>query len=184
MINSSQLARTAPNQQYSPASELTREYFANVYFSMNVQWQGQKIQTIELGPGKHRPYTGQGATLYSEKIASAMKLYQNRQKVLWLDPPLDWSLITSPFQKQVLLTLMKNIPFGRTTSYGQLARLSGRAGAARAVGWAMSRNPWPVIVPCHRVLTGKGGIGGFSSGPALKKTLLTLEGCFNTTIII
>lgn len=178
MINSNQLARTAPIQQDSPASELTREYFANAYFSMTVHWQGQKIQTIELGPGKHRLYTGQGATPYSDKIAAAVNLYQNRQKVLWVDPPLDWSLITSPFQKHVLLSLMKNISFGRTTSYGGLARLSGRGGAARAVGRAMSQNPWPVIVPCHRVLTGKGAIGGFSSGLALKKTLLTLEGCF------
>jgi methylated-DNA-[protein]-cysteine S-methyltransferase len=184
MTNSSQHTRKTSTENSDLALTQTREYFANVYFSMTVQWQGQKIQTIELGPGSKRPYTGQGATPYSEKIAEAVNLYQNRQKVLWLDPPLDWSLITSPFQKQVLLTLMKNIPFGRTTSYGQLARLSGREGASRAVGWAMSRNPWPVIVPCHRVLTGKGGIGGFSSGLALKKTLLTLEGCFNSTIII
>ncbi len=178
MINSYQHARPAPMRQDGPASELTSEYFANIYFSMTVWWHGQLIHGIELGPGESRIFSGHKAAPYSDTIAEAMRLYQNRNRVQWTAPPLDWSLITSPFQRQVLQTLFKNIPFGRTTSYGQLAGLSGNSRSARAVGWAMSQNPWPIIIPCHRVLTSKGTIGGFSSGTELKKILLSLEGFF------
>ncbi|MCP4714808.1 MAG: methylated-DNA--[protein]-cysteine S-methyltransferase [Deltaproteobacteria bacterium] len=70
------------------------------------------------------------------------------------------------------------IPYGCTKSYGWLARKAGRPGAARAVGTALGRNPFPVVVPCHRVVPAGGGLGGFSApgGVALKKKLLQLEG--------
>ncbi len=69
------------------------------------------------------------------------------------------------------------IGFGRTTSYGELARSIGAPREARAVGQALGRNPIPIIVPCHRVLA-KDGMGGFSApgGTTTKERLLTLEG--------
>jgi methylated-DNA-[protein]-cysteine S-methyltransferase len=67
------------------------------------------------------------------------------------------------------------IPRGQTRSYAWVARQIGRPGAARAVGQALGRNPLPPIVPCHRVLAGDGGLGGFSGGLELKKYLLSLE---------
>ena len=155
---------------------MTSEFFANRYFSLTIYWRDQLIRLTELGPGRQTQFQGHGETSYSARVAEAMNFYQTGKKVVWIDPPLDWMLITSSFQKRVLQTLMKNILFGRTTSYGRLAGLSGNPGAARAVGRAMSRNPWPLIVPCHRVLTGKGAIGGFSSGTDMKQMLLHLEG--------
>lgn len=78
------------------------------------------------------------------------------------------------FQKQVWNALC-NIPCGQTRSYGDIARAVGRPGAARAVGTANSKNPVPLLVPCHRVIGADGRLGGFSSGPALKEKLLKLE---------
>jgi methylated-DNA-[protein]-cysteine S-methyltransferase len=72
----------------------------------------------------------------------------------------------------------RQIPYGMTLSYGQLARRSGEPLAARAVGRAMATNPLPLLVPCHRVLASGGRIGGYSApgGLALKRQLLALEG--------
>ena len=64
------------------------------------------------------------------------------------------------------------IPYGRTAAYGELAARAGWPGAARAAGAALSRNPWPVIVPCHRVLGARGGLVGFGKGLAAKDALL------------
>ena len=67
------------------------------------------------------------------------------------------------------------IPFGATTTYGELAVGLGQPGATQAVGGAAGRNPLPVLIPCHRLLA-RGGLGGFSGGLPLKRRLLALEG--------
>jgi methylated-DNA-[protein]-cysteine S-methyltransferase len=71
---------------------------------------------------------------------------------------------------------MARIPYGRTASYGDLARETGSA--PRAVGAACGANPIPIVVPCHRVLAAGGGIGGYSGrgGAGTKRALLKLEG--------
>src|SRR5262245_14106928 len=68
----------------------------------------------------------------------------------------------SPFHRQVY-ELARAIPPGATISYGELAARIGEPGAARAVGHALGRNPFPIIVPCHRVLAAGGKPGGFSA---------------------
>ena len=87
-------------------------------------------------------------------------------------PPLAWERCT-PFQREVLQALLRT-PFGATTTYGELATAAGRPRAARAVGNALNANPFPLFIPCHRVLA-KGGPGGFACGAALKQTLLSHE---------
>ncbi|MEA1927932.1 MAG: MGMT family protein [Candidatus Auribacterota bacterium] len=67
------------------------------------------------------------------------------------------------------------IPWGETRSYGWIARKIDRPGVARAVGRALGANPWPLLVPCHRVIRSDGTIGGFSSGLKWKLFLLNLE---------
>jgi O-6-methylguanine DNA methyltransferase len=89
-------------------------------------------------------------------------------------PPLDLSAGTS-FQKAVWKAL-RNIPAGRTLSYGEVARKIGKPAAARAVGAACGANPIPVLVPCHRVLASGGGLGGFTAGLDWKRRLLAREG--------
>ncbi|HJX23393.1 MAG TPA: methylated-DNA--[protein]-cysteine S-methyltransferase [Candidatus Bathyarchaeia archaeon] len=79
------------------------------------------------------------------------------------------------FHRKVYETLRK-IPRGRVISYGELARASGSEGAARAVGNAMRDNPFPLIVPCHRVIKSNLELGGFGGGEDLKKRILASEG--------
>ncbi|RJQ43775.1 MAG: methylated-DNA--[protein]-cysteine S-methyltransferase [Gaiellales bacterium] len=82
----------------------------------------------------------------------------------------------SAFARDVSLALME-VRYGRSTTYASLAAAAGHPGAARAVGSVMAANPWPVIVPCHRVIRSDGGLGGFSRGMAWKRRLLAIEGC-------
>src|ERR1700737_3609546 len=72
----------------------------------------------------------------------------------------------------------RTIPPGMTLSYGDIAARVGSPGAARAVGQALGRNPFPIVVPCHRVLAAGGKIGGFSAqgGIATKLSMLAIEG--------
>jgi methylated-DNA-[protein]-cysteine S-methyltransferase len=78
------------------------------------------------------------------------------------------------FEKDVWKSLNK-IPFGETRSYKWVAEKVGRPGASRAVGQALSRNPVPIVVPCHRVIESDGSIGGYSSGVGTKVRLLEME---------
>jgi methylated-DNA-[protein]-cysteine S-methyltransferase len=78
------------------------------------------------------------------------------------------------FQLLVLAEL-RRIPYGVTTSYGEIAKRIGRPKAVRAVGAANGRNPIPIIVPCHRVIGSGGDLTGFGGGLATKKALLRLE---------
>jgi len=71
---------------------------------------------------------------------------------------------------------LREIPYGETRSYGELARRLGLAGAARAVGVANGANPLPIIVPCHRVIGADGSLTGFGGGLPIKRALLELEG--------
>jgi methylated-DNA-[protein]-cysteine S-methyltransferase len=73
-----------------------------------------------------------------------------------------------------VLKAIRNIPRGETVTYKQAAAMAGNIKAARAAGSALSRNPVPVIIPCHRVLA-KNGIGGFSAGIKWKLRLLEIE---------
>ena len=70
---------------------------------------------------------------------------------------------------------LQAIPYGETRSYGQQARLLGRAGAARAVGRANGKNPLPIIIPCHRVIGSDGRLTGFAGGLDAKRWLLEHE---------
>ncbi len=82
----------------------------------------------------------------------------------------------TPFTLRVYEAL-RRVPSGRTVSYGELAQLAGSPGAARAIGRAMATNPFPVVVPCHRVLAAGGKAGGFSAfgGLVTKDRLLAIE---------
>lgn len=82
----------------------------------------------------------------------------------------------TPFHQAVLRACAR-IPYGGTATYGELAERVGRPKAARAIGTAMARNPVPIIIPCHRVITSQGTLGGYSAeqGVALKRQLLEME---------
>lgn len=89
-------------------------------------------------------------------------------------PPLDWSG-TTKFQQAVWHAMMKLGP-GKTRSYGDIALKIGHPRSARAVGSACGSNPFPLIVPCHRILAANNKIGGYGSGLDWKYKLLAREG--------
>ena len=76
--------------------------------------------------------------------------------------------------------IVAQIPEGKVTTYGDIARALGRPGASRAIGRILNRNPNPVTTPCHRVIKSDGKLGGYVFGTIKKKELLKKEGlCFN-----
>lgn len=81
------------------------------------------------------------------------------------------------FNRQVYV-VTRSIPAGSTLSYGEVARRIGQPGAAQAVGRALGANPWPIVVPCHRVLAADGSMRGFSAngGVKAKRRMLLIEG--------
>lgn len=81
-----------------------------------------------------------------------------------------------PFHERVY-AVARTIPFGETLTYGAIASELGAPSLARAVGQALGKNPFPIIVPCHRVLAAGGAAGGFSAsgGVAMKLRILNIE---------
>ena len=90
-----------------------------------------------------------------------------------IDVPLDLRL-THGFRRGVLGHL-RQIPFGRTESYAEVAAASGSPRAVRAVGSACATNPMPIVIPCHRVVRTGGALGGYVGGLDAKRFLLDLE---------
>ena len=86
---------------------------------------------------------------------------------------LDFEGLT-PLQEQVLRTVAA-IPYGQVCSYGEIARRAGCPRAARFVGSVMAANPFPLFIPCHRVVRSDGALGGFGGGLDLKEKMLVLE---------
>ncbi len=107
-----------------------------------------------------------------EDVTLRLKSYFRGHEVKFTDS-LDLSP-ASAFQRQVW-EATRLIPYANTRSYGWVAEQIGKPEAARAVGQALARNPLPIIIPCHRVLTRSGELGGFSGGLKMKKHLLRLE---------
>lgn len=80
----------------------------------------------------------------------------------------------TPFAKKVYRAVL-TIPLGEVRSYKWVAERIGMPRATRAIGQVLKRNPWPLIIPCHRVICSGGKLGGYSSGIKKKKALLDLE---------
>jgi len=94
------------------------------------------------------------------------------------DIPIDWSL-SGPFARRVLRRTAR-IPYGKVSTYSDIAHQVGAERAARAVGNALAGNPIAVIVPCHRVVRRGGALGGYGGGLDRKQWLLTLEGAIES----
>jgi methylated-DNA-[protein]-cysteine S-methyltransferase len=105
----------------------------------------------------------------------ALQDYLNGNEVSFDPFPIDLSG-EAPFRKKVL-EACRQVGYGQRTTYADLACRAGNPAAMRAVGSAMSHNPLPIVIPCHRVLRSDGGLGGFSApeGVRLKEKLLAME---------
>ena len=103
-------------------------------------------------------------------LAQLAEYFQGRRRTF--DLPL--APRGTPFQLRVWAELQR-IPYGRTTSYGELARRLGDPGLCRAVGAANGANPISIIIPCHRVIGADGSLTGYGGGLPIKRALLALE---------
>jgi methylated-DNA-[protein]-cysteine S-methyltransferase len=83
-------------------------------------------------------------------------------------------LTGTDFEKKVW-SVLTEIPSGETRTYKWVAEKTGKPSAARAVGRALSKNPIPIVIPCHRVIESDGSLGGYSSGVDIKRRLLEME---------
>ncbi|MEZ6060758.1 MAG: methylated-DNA--[protein]-cysteine S-methyltransferase [Planctomycetaceae bacterium] len=135
-----------------------------------------KYVLFDNGPGRDRnrqprPDWEENAAMLQEPVRQLNAYF--RGQLRHFDLPL--AADGTEFQKQVWSALSA-IPFGETTSYGEIARAIGRSQASRAVGMANGRNPISIVVPCHRVIGSSGKLVGYGGGLDRKTTLLRLEG--------
>jgi methylated-DNA-[protein]-cysteine S-methyltransferase len=108
------------------------------------------------------------------RLADRVRRHLGGEQTSYRDVTIDLSWCT-PFQLELAAALQR-VPWGEIVSYGELAALAGRPDAARAAGTFCARNRFSLVLPCHRVVSAD-GIGGYgSSGVALKRRLLALEG--------
>ena len=121
--------------------------------------------------GKSAPPTAP-TDLTAKALIQLRRYFQGKRGFLW-----KWPLFLqgSSFELQVWQYL-RTIPWGHCQSYQDVADGIGRSKAARAVGNALGKNPFPILIPCHRVIESSGKLGGFSPGVSLKAWLLTHEG--------
>lgn len=115
-------------------------------------------------------WTGSDAGALGEAARQLREYFEGRRTAFEL--PLDPA--GTAFQKAVWM-LLREIPYGETISYGELARRTGNPKASRAVGAANGANPLPIVVPCHRVIGANGKLTGFGGGLPVKEALLELE---------
>lgn len=113
-------------------------------------------------------YSGGDVNRQAEKQLTAYLEGRLKKFALKLD------IVASPFQKKALKCVAK-IPYGKTATYGEIARAIGHPRAYRAVGAANANNNLPLVIPCHRVVASS-GLGGYGGGLEMKKRLLRLEG--------
>ena len=159
------LARTAIGPVYVAVSE---QGLVSVRFGLSEATFLALVQRqTGLTPKRSHAKAGAAARQVAEYVAGRRESF---------DLPVDLSHVTA-FQRQVLLAACQ-IPRGQVRTYAEVARQIGRPRAARAVGQALSHNPVPIVVPCHRVLAADGSLRGYlgSQGVETKQRLLVLEG--------
>ena len=147
--------------------------FATALGRIHLAWTEEGICGLRFSDRLDRGEVLQAPAWVLEAIRKLMAhLAGHRQD--FTDLPVDLSGLT-PFQRQVAVVLRATKP-GQTISYGEVALLAGRPGAARAVGQAVKANPILILVPCHRVVAAKGPGGWSAFGtPERKARLLELE---------
>ena len=123
-----------------------------------------------FGPGAGKAYAEGDLPVFDAALRWLEAYFSGR--VPDVDVPVQ--LTGTPFRRRVWEAL-RSIPYGKTTTYGDLAKALG-ATSARAVGSAVARNPVSLIVPCHRVIGAGGRLTGYAGGLARKRALLELEG--------
>lgn len=188
------MRRVAPAKE--AGSQLKTAVFVHIFPTelgwMGIVGTGCTVQSIQIGhasaaaakKGVKQSLQRSGAAPepliesdWCPQLRGALQEYSTGAKVNFDEFQLQLPSRT-PFRDKVLAAT-RAIGYGKTTTYGDLARIVGHPGAARAVGTVMSTNRFPILIPCHRVLAAGGLLGGYTSpaGTDLKQRLLELEQC-------
>jgi O-6-methylguanine DNA methyltransferase len=132
----------------------------------------ERVAEVPARAGDDPPGAAVAGRLHLDRAAHELAAYF-RGTLTRFTVPLD--LRGGAFETTVWRALL-DVPYGRTESYGALAKRIGKPGGARAVGLANGRNPVAIVVPCHRVVGSDGRLVGYGGGLNRKKALLDLEG--------
>lgn len=147
----------------SPVGELTlvvdpHERLAGVYLTGQRHWPGPEVLGVR------------DDTVGADVVRQLGEYFAGRRTEF----ELELTPRGTAFQAEVWAAL-RGIGFGETTTYGELARRIGRPTASRAVGAATGRNPWSIVVPCHRLVGHNGAMTGYAGGLPVKERLLAME---------
>ncbi|MEG1067435.1 MAG: methylated-DNA--[protein]-cysteine S-methyltransferase, partial [Anaerovoracaceae bacterium] len=137
---------------------------------LSIVEEDNKIVRVTLSDINDVTIRNEETALIRQTYSEIMEYLQGKRKTF--DIPLQ--LHGTEFQLKVWEEL-KNIPYGETISYKELARRVGSPKGCRAVGQANNKNPIPIIIPCHRVIGEKGKLVGYNGGVEIKQFLLELE---------
>lgn len=135
----------------------------NTFLPISVTFKGNILERVILGKEGREPpvWAKEWLANYERGALPSQELFLDDVKL-------------TAFEKRVLQEIQK-VPFGKTLTYKELAIASGSPKGYRAVARVCAKNPWPLFVPCHRIVRTGGGLGGFAFGLPLKKALLQFE---------
>jgi methylated-DNA-[protein]-cysteine S-methyltransferase len=172
----------APVEELTPVGKRTHTVVDSPVGPLTLVAVDGALAGLYLRRHRHRPpvetFGEPDAEPFTE-VASQLRAYFDGRRT---DFDLPLAPAGTPFQRRVW-TALRDIRYGETVSYGQLAERLGQPTAARAVGLANGRNPISIIVPCHRVVGSTGDLTGYGGGLAAKQYLLAFErGAGETTL--
>ena len=163
----------------APGGPRTHAVLASPIGELTVVAQDGALVAVHMDAAKHRPddsWFGERDDDVFEAAATQLEEYFDRRRTSF-DLPL--APVGNAFEQRVW-SLLREIPYGETRSYGDLARALGDVGFSQAVGAANGRNPLAIVVPCHRVVGADGSLVGYAGGLDRKRFLLALEESENT----
>jgi len=151
---------------------VARSHAGVVRISMRSRTEAAFLADLTSSAGPRAPRPRKDPAAMARATGQLAEYFQGARRRFLLDVDLE---ALTPFQRRVLGATAR-IPYGQVVSYGDIAKAIGSPGASRAVGNALGSNPVPIVIPCHRVVSGAGTIGGFTGGTPLKRRLLAVEG--------
>lgn len=146
-------------------------YYDTKIGRLEIEENGEAITKIDFAKKEIEEYIEKKETLLLKEAIKQLHEYLEGKRNLF-DLPL--APEGTEFQNKVWNAL-KEIPFGETRSYGEIAKVIGNEKASRAVGMANNKNPIMIVIPCHRVIGANGKLVGYAGGVEVKEILLNLE---------
>ncbi len=140
-------------------------------YTLEGRVEGERLGALRLVSGCFPRQDPRPIPAWWGTFVEAVEHYRQGLPVDFRFVPLTWERLT-PYARKVLQVLTSRVGWGKRITYGELARMAG--GSPRSVGQVMHRNPWVIVVPCHRVCASR-GLGGYVYGAGVKQMLLDLE---------